>query len=86
MLDEPAARPRAPNIGRMSKGWGVGMEAFASPIWAHAMKPPLITISGRTPKKAGRHRTRSAHLPASTLPISEAIPCAMAGFIVYFAT
>jgi hypothetical protein len=37
----------------MKHGCGVGIDAFASPICAHAMKPPLSTISGRIPKKAG---------------------------------
>ena len=81
----PGARPSAPNIGRITSGCGVGMEAFASPICAHAMKPPLITSSGREPKKAGRQSTRSASLPTSTEPISSAMPCAIAGLIVYFA-
>jgi hypothetical protein len=43
----------APNIGRASTGCGVGIEAFASPIAAHAMNPPLSTTSGRTPKNFG---------------------------------
>ena len=47
--------------------------------------PPFSTISGRIPKKAGRHKTRSAHLPTSTEPISWLMPCAIAGLIVYFA-
>jgi hypothetical protein len=38
-----AALPRDPNIGRMYTGWGVGIEAFASPIWAQAILPPLMT-------------------------------------------
>ena len=83
-LVAPVARPSAPNIGRMYEGCGVGIEAFGSPICAHAMKPPLSTSSGRDPKKAGRHRQRSAHLPTSIDPISCDMPCAMAGLIVYF--
>ncbi len=86
MLVAPTAPPNAPNIGRMRSGCGVGMDALGSPICAQAMKPPLSTISGRTPKNAGRHRTRSAHLPGATLPISWAMPWAMAGLIVYLAT
>ena len=68
-----------------ASGCGVGIDALASPICAHAMKPPLITSSGLTPKKAGLHSTRSASLPTSTDPTSCAMPCAMAGLIVYFA-
>ena len=41
----------------------MGIEAFASPICAHAIIPPLITRCGRTPKNAGSHSTRSASLP-----------------------
>ena len=55
------------------------------PISAAAMKPPLSTRLGLTPKKAGRHSTRSAHLPTSTEPISWPMPWAMAGLIVYLA-
>jgi hypothetical protein len=62
------------------------MEALASPIWAWAITPPLMTRSGFTPKKAGLHRTRSASLPTSTDPTSASSPWAMAGLIVYFAT
>ena len=43
---------------------GVGMEAFGSPICAHAIVPPLITISGLAPKSSGFHSTRSASFPA----------------------
>src|SRR5437667_12309443 len=46
-------------------GCGVGIEAFPSPINAPAMSPPLITISGLTPRNAGFHRTRSASFPTS---------------------
>ncbi len=80
------ARPIAPNIGRMITGWAGGMDAFASPICAHAMKPPFTTISGLMPKNAGFQITRSASFPTSTDPISRAIPCAIAGLIVYLAT
>src|SRR6267154_2755887 len=52
-----AAAGDAPNIGRGSTGCGVGIDAFASPIAAHAIMPPLITACGRTPKKAGSHST-----------------------------
>jgi hypothetical protein len=76
----------APNIGRGSTGCGVGIDALASPICAQAMNPPLITSAGRTPKNFGSHSTRSASLPASTEPISSAMPCAIAGLIVYLAT
>ena len=61
------------------------MLALASPIAAAAMKPPFITRLGLTPKKAGRQNTRSAHLPASMLPTSCAMPCARAGLIVSLA-
>ena len=70
----------------MITGWGVGIEAFASPICDHAMKPPLITSSGFTPKNAGCQRTRSASFPTSTDPTSFAMPCVIAGLMVYFAT
>jgi hypothetical protein len=81
----PTARPYAPNIGRMTSGCGVGIDAFGSPICAHAMNPPLSTSSGFTPKNAGFHNTRSASFPTSTEPISPATPCAIAGLIVYLA-
>jgi hypothetical protein len=44
-------------------GSGVGMLAFGSPILAHAIAPPFITISGFAPKKDGFHITRSANFP-----------------------
>ena len=53
---------------------------------AAAIEPPSITMSGFTPKKAGDHSTRSARLPISIEPTSCAMPWAMAGLIVYFAT
>jgi hypothetical protein len=81
-----AAAGAAPNIGRGNTGCGVGMEAFASPIAAQAIIPPLITACGRTPKNAGSQITRSASLPTSTEPISWSRPWAMAGQIVYLAT
>ena len=37
-----AAAGAAPNIGRGSTGCGVGIDALASPIAAHAIMPPLI--------------------------------------------
>jgi len=66
-------------------GCGVGIDALPSPIIAPAMKPPLITSSGFTPKNAGRQRTRSAIFPTSSDPTCAAMPCAIAGLIVYFA-
>src|SRR6185369_17940654 len=42
--------------------------------------------AGLTPKKAGFHTTRSAHLPGSMLPTSWLMPCEIAGLIVYLAT
>mmetsp|Transcript_10993 Transcript_10993/g.32571 ORF Transcript_10993/g.32571 Transcript_10993/m.32571 type:complete len:215 (+) Transcript_10993:25-669(+) len=78
--------PKAPNMGRMTTGWGVGMEAFGSPICAQAMVPPLMTISGLAPKSAGFQMTRSASLPASTEPTACAMPWATAGLMVYLAT
>src|SRR2546429_7846995 len=80
------ARPKAPNIGRESTGWGVGIDAFGSPIAAHAITPPFTTSPGLTPKNAGRQSTRSASLPSSTEPTSAARPWAIAGLIVYLAT
>ena len=41
--EEEAARPNDPNIGLIYTGWGVGMDALGSPIWAHTMLPPFIT-------------------------------------------
>jgi hypothetical protein len=78
--------PNAPNIGRGSCGCGVGMEAFASPMFAQAITPAFSTTCGRTPKKAGSHSTRSASLPGSTDPTSPSSPCVTAGPIVYLAT
>ncbi len=81
----PIAPPNEPNIGRMCTGCGVGMLALGSPIAAAAMKPPLRIKLGLTPKKAGFHNTRSAHLPTSIEPTSCAMPLASAGLIVYLA-
>ncbi|COW30396.1 Uncharacterised protein [Mycobacterium tuberculosis] len=64
-----AVAAAAPNIGRGSTGCGVGIDAFASPIAAQAIAPPLSTTCGRTPKNAGSHNTRSANFPTSTEPI-----------------
>mmetsp|Transcript_9643 Transcript_9643/g.23804 ORF Transcript_9643/g.23804 Transcript_9643/m.23804 type:complete len:223 (-) Transcript_9643:2446-3114(-) len=75
----------APHIGRMMTGSGVGMEALGSPICAHAICPPLMMISGLTPKNAGFHSTRSASLPTSTEPMTCDMPCATAGLMVYLA-
>ncbi len=87
VTDEMAsAPPKAPNIGRKCTGCGVGMEALGSPIAASAIIPPLITSDGLTPKNAGFQTTRSASLPGSIDPTSSAMPCAMAGLIVYLAT
>ena len=69
----------------MASGCGVGIDALASPICAHAMNPPFNTISGLAPKNAGFHRIRSASFPTSTDPTSPAIPWVIAGLIVYFA-
>src|SRR5580658_1676596 len=80
------APPNDPNIGRYSTGWGVGMDAFASPITLHAMNPPLTIISGFTPNMDGFHNTRSASLPGSIEPTSCEIPCVIAGLMVYLAT
>jgi len=63
-----SALPKAPNIGRKYCGWGVGIEAFGSPMTAAAMVPHFRIMSGFTPKKAGVHTTRSASLPTSTEP------------------
>ena len=78
--------PYAPNIGLLYTGWGVGIDALGSPIWAQVITPPISTISGFTPKKAVFHKTKSALFPISILPIWVDIPCAIAGLIVYFAT
>ena len=73
-------------MGRYKTGWGVGMEAFASPIRLQEIKPPLIIISGFAPKNAGCHNTKSANFPGSMEPTCWAIPCVIAGLIVYLAT
>ena len=52
---------------------------------AMAMKPPFKISAGFTPKKAGFHTTKSAHLPTSMLPTSWLMPWAMAGLMVYLA-
>ena len=75
----------APNIGRARIGCVVGIEAFASPICAHAMSPPFRTTAGRMPKNAGFQRQRSASLPTSTEPTSSSNPWAIAGLIVTLA-
>ena len=54
------AAPKLPNIGRYKTGWGVGIDAFGSPIALHAINPPFKTISGLAAKKAGFQRTKSA--------------------------
>ena len=71
--------------GGNSTGCGVGIEALGSPICAVGDEPPISTISGFTPKKAGVQSTRSARLPASIEPMCVEMPCAIAGLIVYFA-
>ena len=83
---DAGAAPWPPNMVRMSVGSGVGIEALASPMTAEAIWPPLRIKDGLTPKKAGSHSTRSAHLPTSTLPTTSAIPLVRAGLIVYFDT
>mmetsp|Transcript_24167 Transcript_24167/g.36728 ORF Transcript_24167/g.36728 Transcript_24167/m.36728 type:complete len:299 (+) Transcript_24167:97-993(+) len=81
----PATRGRAPNMGRIITGWGVGMLAFGSPIWAQAMVPPLMTISGLAPNMEGFHKTRSASLEGSIEPTRRDMPWATAGLMVYLA-
>ncbi|MNT45043.1 hypothetical protein D3C72_1815990 [compost metagenome] len=58
---------------------------MGSPIAAAAIIPPFRIRLGFTPKKAGFHSTRSAHLPTSIEPTSCAMPCVSAGLIVYLA-
>ena len=53
---------------------------------AQLICPFLIMSLGLAPKKAGSHKTRSAIFPTSTEPRTFEIPCAIAGFIVIFAT
>src|ERR1700756_2279240 len=86
MLVASGAQPKAPNIGRYRTGWGVGIEEPGSPIAFQAIKPPLMIISGFTPKNAGFQRTRSASLPDSMEPTSPDTPGVIAGLMVYFAT
>src|SRR5436190_16139797 len=78
--------PKAPNIGRKWTGCGVGIEPLGSPIGAATIDPPISTMSGLTPKKAGAHITRSARLPTSTEPTWREIPWVIAGLMVYLAT
>src|SRR5210317_1115016 len=61
--------PKLENKGLVYTGCGVGIEAFGSPICAQAILPPITTISGFTPKKAGSHMTISARLPSVIEPI-----------------
>lgn len=61
------------------------MLALGSPICAHAIVPPFMTISGLAPNRAGFQRQRSASFPVSMDPTMWLIPCAMAGLMVYFA-
>ena len=79
------ALPSAPNIGFIITGCGVGIEAFASPILAAIIIPPLITTSGFTPKRAGFQITKSANFPTSKEPMTSEVPVAKAGLIVYLA-
>ncbi|MNG39157.1 hypothetical protein D3C84_1271100 [compost metagenome] len=58
---------------------------MASPIRLAAMAPPLRISVGFTPKNAGRHSTRSAHLPTSIEPTSWLMPWVIAGLMVYLA-
>mmetsp|Transcript_22542 Transcript_22542/g.49371 ORF Transcript_22542/g.49371 Transcript_22542/m.49371 type:complete len:249 (+) Transcript_22542:264-1010(+) len=82
----PATLGEAPNIGRIKTGCGVGILAFGSPIWAHAICPPFTTISGLAPKNAGDQRTMSASLPTSKDPTWADMPWQIAGLMVYLAT
>ena len=47
--------------------------------------PPFRISAGLTPKNAGFQTTRSASLPTSIEPTMCAMPCVIAGLIVYFA-
>src|SRR5260370_41337695 len=76
------AAPNAPNMGRYRTGCGVGMDALVSPITLQAMNPPLMIISGLTPKKAGLQTTRSARFLAWMDLSSLENPCAIACLIV----
>ena len=62
------AVPNAPHIGSIRTGSGVGIDAPGSPIAAYAIAPPLMTSSGRKPKNAGFHSTRSASFPTLDRP------------------
>src|SRR3569833_781176 len=53
---------------RQCTGCGVGMDALGSPMGAAAIIPPLMIRLGLAAKKAGRHNTMSASLPASNEP------------------
>eukprot|EP00966_Prymnesium_polylepis_P098020 2270222-Prymnesium_polylepis.1 len=55
----PTAFPREPNMGRITTGCGVGMDALGSPICAQAMVPPLTIISGLAPNRACEARARA---------------------------
>ena len=66
--------PKLANIGRPCTGPGVGIEAFASPIWDQTIDPPLTTNSGLTAKKDGFHKTKSAIVPLSIDPTYVLIP------------
>ena len=66
--------PNDENIGLVYTGCGVGIDAFGSPICAQAILPPINIISGFAPKNAGSHKTKSARLFFSMLPICFEIP------------
>ena len=72
-------RPHEDRLRRRDAGVGVAHLGVDD-------QPPLRTSSGLTPKNAGFHSTRSAHLPGSMLPTCWAMPCVSAGLIVYLAT
>jgi hypothetical protein len=48
--------------------------------------PHFTTYDGLLPNHAGSHRTKSASLFFSMLPIMWDMPCAMAGLMVYLLT
>ena len=70
-----APRPAPANIGRPNTGCGVGIEAFASPICAQAIAPPLSDDVRPDAEERADPRARGRRAcPASTEPTSRVDP------------
>lgn len=73
------------NTGELECFAETGAIATGHAIAADAIIPPLSISDGLAPKKAGFQNTRSASLPTSIEPTVCAMPCVIAGLIVYLA-